>query len=303
MHADVVVVATGNAPPDTPAIIADAALPLESYAPDPWAPDALDELATDAPVLLLGTGLTMVDLALSLATRGHQGEVMALSRRGLLPRAHAIAPEPPLDPPSPAPRALSLMLRETRAASRAADWRCVIDAWRPVTQTAWEESDDATRRRFLRHLRPWWDVHRHRLAPDVAATIEAQIADGALRVMAGRLTAVSQSGDGVRVRWASRGGGEGTAIVARIISCTGAGSEFGRGNALIEQLAGEGAIVPDPLGLGIACDEQSRAVDCEGASVPWLYLIGPPTRGRWWEVTAVPDIRNAAATLAAQLMA
>lgn len=198
MHADVVVVATGNAPPDTPAIIADAALPLESYPPDPWAPDALDELATDAPVLLLGTGLTMVDLALSLATRGHQGEVRALSRRGLRPRAHAIAPEPPLDPPSPAPRALSLMLRETRAASRAADWRCVIDAWRPVTQTAWEESDDATRRRFLRHLRPWWDVHRHRLAPDVAATIEAQIADGALRVMAGRLMAVSQSGDGVR---------------------------------------------------------------------------------------------------------
>jgi uncharacterized NAD(P)/FAD-binding protein YdhS len=144
----------------------------------------LERIDPTAPVLLLGTGLTMVDVAISLEARGHQGPITAISRRGLTPRAHGDFAPIPAKGGDPQPMRLSQMVRRVRSRSAEAGWRAAIDALRPETQTIWRRADLATRQRFLRHLRPWWDVHRHRMAPAVAGRIGEMRSSGRLTVLA-----------------------------------------------------------------------------------------------------------------------
>ncbi len=185
--ADMAVLAIGNFPPEPPAAAAPDFLDGPLYCPDPWAPEALAGLDADAAVLLIGTGLTMVDAVVSLLDRGHRGPIHALSRRGLLPRRHA--PGSPPAPASPVPALPATLVELTRvlraemrqAVARGEDWRPVIDRLRPFTQDVWRSLPAADKARFLRHLRPWWDVHRHRMAGTVADRIEAARQSGQLQ--------------------------------------------------------------------------------------------------------------------------
>src|SRR5215218_871161 len=185
---DAAVVAVGNLPP------ADPGLP--GYVADPWAEGALDRVVPGRPVLLLGTGLTAIDVFLVLQDRGFEGPVVALSRRGLLPRAHAPASPwadlrlEPADRRSIAALARAVRREVARAKGVGVDWRCVMDALRPQLRAVWRELPDAERARFVRHLRPYWDVHRHRMAPPVAEAVEAALRSGAFGVEAGRIEAV-----------------------------------------------------------------------------------------------------------------
>jgi len=194
---DAAVLAIGNLPSAPPAGVDLTGLPEGLYAADPWAETTLDRLSKTAPVLLLGAGLTMVDIALSLKARGHEGTLFGLSRRGLTPRRHGgLAPaayETPKIPDLP----LSGLLRWQRQQARKLGWREAIDALRPATQALWREASPQQRRRFLRHLRPWWEVHRHRMAPAVADQVEALRANGQLVTTAGRLVSADQRG----MRW------------------------------------------------------------------------------------------------------
>jgi len=165
VDADIAVVAPGNLPPhDLPAF---ARLSHPAYVDDPWAADLAEGLGRDDDILLLGTGLTAVDCALSLLSAGFAGRIVALSRRGLLPHAHeggaatAPLPERPVG-------SASALVRQTRARAAAIGWRAAVDELRPFTQDIWRAADDGDRARLLRHLRPYWDVHRHRVAPQVA---------------------------------------------------------------------------------------------------------------------------------------
>ena len=162
---DALALATGNAPPTDEA---------PGHAASPWDPAALANISIDAAVLLIGTGLTMVDVVISLLDRKHRGPILAISRRGLLPRTHAATtPRPRFLPASGAPRRVLTLLTALRAEiDGGGDWRAVIDSLRPDTQDLWRGLPLEEKRRFLRHLRPWWDVHRHRMAPGVAARIQ-----------------------------------------------------------------------------------------------------------------------------------
>ncbi|MEA3032135.1 MAG: hypothetical protein QOH86_151 [Sphingomonadales bacterium] len=278
---DALVLAGGNYPGRTP-----ARLGIETV-DDPWGPGgtkAIARLAKQAgDLLLLGTGLTMVDVALSLEDAGFQGRMIAVSRRGLVPRAHEEPPSPPLD--TPPPTGLLASMRHVRSLR---PWRAGVDSLRPHSIALWRGFTPAERSRFLRHARPWWDVHRHRIAPPVAARVAALRDSGRLDIYAGR---VRQEGEEVTI--ALRGGGEVQRSFAAAFNCTGPEGAIARvEDPLVRQLLASGQARPDPLGAGLDVDEASHLVGADGVPSPRLFAVGPPTRGAFWEIVAVPDIRR-----------
>jgi len=275
---------------------------------DPWADDATSGLVASRPMLVVGTGLTMVDLALAMRKHGFAGPIVVLSRRGLLPQRHAAAGGTWPTPDFTAEERVSLlaMLRRVRAEVRAAaargiGWRAVVDALRPVTVALWRGLPARERGRFLRHLRPYWDVHRHRMAPDVADAFEAMLAEDAVQVRRGRLGGVERHGDGAVVSWQPRGGGDAqTLSVQRVIFATGVPASD-EGDPLIASLSRQGLARIEPQGLGLAVTEALQLVGASGAVTPGLWALGPLVRGVFWECTAVPDIRVQARMVAEEI--
>lgn len=301
---DRAVLASGNLPPAHPAVAAGSRLFFRSprYVRDPWASEALRLVRPDDPVLLIGSGLTMLDVWLSLQAQGHRAPVSVISRRGLAPLPHR-----PAAPAGAAACALvdSLMnaegLRARLAAVRAAvaalppeaDWREVIASLRADTPRLWQSLDAAARSRFIRHLRPYWEVHRHRCAAATARQLEQARASGALRLLAGRIVGFEQGDDAVSVEWRARGQRESARLsVAHVINCTGPDSDLRRAqDPLLSQLLGSGRLSTDPQGLGLRVDADYRLLGADDCVDPRLFYVGPLLRAGYWEATAVPELR------------
>jgi uncharacterized NAD(P)/FAD-binding protein YdhS len=300
--ADAAVIAVGNLPPHLPTGLAPDTLDDDRFWADPWRPGLADGLGEDDEVLLIGTGLTAIDVALMLAANGFRGRITALSRRGLVPRRHAPAAGWDRLRERPATVA-SALVSDLRHRAGAVGWRNAVDELRPFTQAMWANADDDERARFLRHLRPWWDVHRHRLAPDVADRVEALIGSGRLRIVAGKTLAFRPAGDGVELDWRLRGtDAPRTMAVRRVVNCTGPQGDLNRTTEpLLRALARRGAIRPDRERLGIDVTAAAQAIDAEGRASDRLFALGPMTRGAFWEIVAVPDIRRQTWDLARRL--
>jgi uncharacterized NAD(P)/FAD-binding protein YdhS len=201
------------------------------------------------------------------------------------------------------PPGCTAMLRRVRARSEEIGWRSAVHELRTVTQALWAGARAEERRRFLRHLRPWWDVHRHKVAPAVGETIEAMQGAAKLAVAAGKLVSAEPEGDRALVRFRARGRDDiETLRVARIVNCTGPEMNIVRsGEPLLFALVAAGRIRPDPLKIGIDVDTDCRVIDASGTASDSLYAIGPVTRGTFWESVAVPDIRTQAARVAERI--
>ncbi len=303
IDADVIVLAVGNLPPHPPAAIDPQILPADLYAADPWAGDIAEGLSDADEVVLLGTGLTAIDAALLLDRRGFHGRILALSRRGLEPRRHLPAPPHPKGLSEKPQGGLAAIVRSIRRRTIEVGWRDAVDELRPVTQLLWGAADDRMRARFLRHARPFWDVHRHRLAPDVAERIDALKAQGRLRFVAGKVQRAKPAGDGVAFHWRPRHRDIIETVQARrVVNCTGPQGDLLRSDqALLRQMLGDGLIRPDTLRLGIDVDPQSRVIARDGEARDDLYCVGPMTRGASWEIVAVPDLRRQSWDLARRL--
>ncbi len=304
VQADLAVMAMGNFPPEPVPIASPAFYDTPFYRPDPWATDALTDLDPDAPVLLAGTGLTMVDVVISLLDQRHRGSIYAISRRGLLPRRHAGVPLPAPEH-EPFPTAVNeltrFLRRETaRATAQGSGWQPVIDELRPFMVDVWQTMPLRDRRRFLRHLRPWWDVHRHRMAAQVADRIDAARVSGQFRVLIGRVRDYAINGDLVEVHHRPRGQDTlATITVSRVINCAGPGADYGRiREPLIRGLLRDGVVRPDPLRLGLDVTGNCALLNRQGAISRRLFAVGPVTKGTFWEMTAVPDIRRQTEKLA-----
>jgi uncharacterized NAD(P)/FAD-binding protein YdhS len=275
----------------------------------PWKDPRAWNAAPDSTILILGTGLTMVDAAISLSESGHQGPIVALSRRGLLPQAHRrveTAPIAKTELPSPvdlAPFLHWLRLRARDEMQSGGDWRSVIDGLRPHTQAIWRAMPRRSRKRFLEHARPWWDTHRHRMAPEVEAKIQALRESGQLRILSGRLLDVKRKRGGANVRIRERGSPATSELeVSRIVSCRGMTTDPGKSaNPLVAQLLADGRARVDPLGVGLDIDEDCALIDASGRASSRVFAAGPMSQAAFWEVIAVPDIRLQAASLARRL--
>lgn len=293
LDADAAVLAVGNLPPHDPPGLSDAVLPDDLYKGDPWAGNVADGLTADDTVLVIGTGLTMIDVALMLEARGFAGRIVALSRRGLLPRRHEAANDWAKIGDRPATVASGLV-QQVRDRAVAVGWRNAVDELRPFTQPMWANASEAERARFLRHLRPWWDVHRHRLAPEVADRLAAMQERGQLDVLAGKTIAFAPADGGVVMTWRRRGtDASETMAVRRIVNCTGPLGDLNRTtDPLLVALRERGAIRPDAANLGIDVNGVGQVIGANGRPSERLYALGPMTRGAFWEIVAVPDIRR-----------
>lgn len=308
IQADAVVLCTGNPAPNA-ASTQGTQTSRGGVISDPWAPGALDRIGASDDVVIVGTGLTMVDMIQSLVARGWTGKATALSRRGLTPRPHNPTPDTPTPlPPEALSGPLSRRLAAVRALAAKGCWRCVMEAYRPITADLWMQADAYLRARMVRHLRPWWDVHRHRIAARIGWSLDALKSAGRLTIVAGRLGRVETTPDHVTVHWSPRGQGGGgganaTPLTANwMIDCTGP-AHSAASDSLTAPLIAAGRARLDPLHLGLDLDEKGRVLHADGTPDPALFVLGPPARAAFWETIAVPDIRkrieDVVATLAA----
>jgi len=304
LDADAVVLALGNAAPASPPVFLAAGAPLL----DPWDDKTLRRIPA-GDVLLLGTGLTAVDAALSLARTRRMGVIYALSRRGQLPQPHreTVTPLTPLslDLPLPLSEALLVLRKEAQAAaSRGEPWQHVVDQLRARTPELWRRLPTESKQRFLRHLRPWWDSHRHRMAPEIAAQISALRRAGRLCVLVGDTTHVEAAGKTTRVRYRERGSAVSHHLeVAGVVNCTGAAMDLSvSGDPLIRQVFEDGIVRAPEAGIGMEVDEGGRVRRADGAVWNNLFALGPITQGVFWESTAVPEVRAQAEALAVRLV-
>ena len=293
LRADAAVLAVGNLPPHDPPGLDPARLSATRYKGGPWDPSVPEDLSDGDTVLVIGTGLTMVDVALLLEARGFAGRIVAVSRRGLLPRPHGPGQDWQKIAERPRTRA-STLVRAVRDRAEQVGWRNAVDELRPFTQPMWANASEAERARFLRHLRPWWDVHRHRLAPEVHARLQALIDRGQLEVLAAKTLGFEQGPDGIAVTLRPRGQDAPRTILAqRIVNCTGPLGDLNRTREpLLQRLAERGLIRPDAAHIGIDVDNQGQTIAADGRANANLYALGPMTRGAFWEIVAVPDIRT-----------
>ncbi|KQO67467.1 FAD/NAD(P)-binding protein [Methylobacterium sp. Leaf89] len=289
-------------------VLAMGNLPGPALAParhrlDPWHPEAFGTLDPARDVLVIGTGLTMMDSVAALRREGFAGRIVAVSRRGLLPKPHAAVPagrRPDFTPEiRGSARKLVAAIRRAITTAREAgdDWRGVIDALRPITDALWAGLPRAEQARMLRHVRPYWDVHRHRTAPPAAEAIAAEIRSGGLVVRAGRILAIAEAPDGAVVTLRPRGtDGRERIAVQGILDATGFSRLAETDDPLIRNLLARGLVRPGPFGLGIAASPGGRVAGAPHDAPIWAF--GPMLRGVVWECIAVPDIRDAARPLA-----
>jgi uncharacterized NAD(P)/FAD-binding protein YdhS len=294
IEAKILVLAVGNQEPESLSAFANVG---NRFIRNPWGTDAktaVGDLAQSGEAaLLVGNGLTMVDLVLSLDAAGHRGKIIALSRRGLIPRTHADFDPAPVelkDVPSGSVRGL---LRWLRRRSAQIGWRAAVDSLRPHSHPLWQSLNEDQQRRFMRHARPWWDVHRHRIAPEVGATVARMIAEERLEIVAGRLVSAQDNSDGILVEYRRRGASDSRSMTfAYAFNCTGPLHSIARSHdPLLRGLLDTRQIRPDRLGIGVEVDGTCRAGE-------HLWAMGPLTKGRYWEIIAVPDIREQAAEVA-----
>ncbi len=310
LEADVVVLATGNAPAQLPFEVPAS----DRVVTDPWAPGALDAVLSAAgpglPVVVVGTGLTMVDLAASLTAASPRTVVHAISRHGLLPRSHPGT--------SPSARQLWLpvisrtcgtvrlteLMWQVRATIRSnpAHWHDVITGLRPYVPGLWRRLPDEDKRMFLRHVARYWEVHRHLLPPATASRIAMLRATGQLTVLRGQVRSVRTTAPGPFRILADAGPDTIELDAAWLINGTGAtGNVRANATPLLRDLFATGQARPDALGLGLDATPAGALLDSAGQPSSTLFTLGPPLRGLWYETTAIPEIREQAAALAARI--
>ena len=312
LQADLLVLAVSHTAPDLPGFLQDVAGEPRLVA-DPWKHNALEGLPRDASVLVVGTGLTGCDVIASLHGRGHTGGIVAVSRRGLLPRPRTLRPVTPLGTFDQAPARTALaLLRSVRHAVAEADrlghpWEGVIDALRTQARIVWGSLPINERRRLLRHLRPFWDVHRFQLAPQIDGIIRDALASGRLELLAATPLSAERIGDGFRVRLHPRGSPAANRVVrdvAAIVNCTGPGHRsVVERHAVLKALHAAGALHADPFALGIAVDTRSQVLQTGGNAWENLFVVGPLARGTHGELMGLPQVstqpREVAAAIAA----
>lgn len=309
--ADDVVLALGNPKPASLAA-AKPILDHPAYVADPWASDL--KFHRDQTVLLIGTGLTAADIINVASSDPQRVPTMhALSRHGLVPpRQTPFRPDAFKGDGNALLLAASTSLRRLVSSVRllaheaeqmGGDWREAITFVRNMAPTIWQRLPERDRVRFLRHVRAHWDIHRHRLPPEMIQKIDALRHSKRLTVHAGHIKELIPRGGRIEAIWRPRGT-ERMRVQQfdRVINCTGPDYAIARSSEpLWRNLLQCGLCVPDPLGLGLRTGPNGAVIDAEGWPGPHLFYIGPMLRADHWEATAAHELRGHAEKLAALL--
>ena len=296
---DAIVMATGHGQPRVPSPLGQ--LPPDVLIEDPWAPGALESFRERHEVLIIGTGLTMVDVSMTVLNTVRGARVHGVSRHGLVPSTHESPWRPRHEAPDPSIVDGASGLRAVIDYLRGwgEDWRRGLDSLRPVTQVMWQAMDGATREAFVHRLSRFWDVHRHRMAPAIGVRFSNLRDAGRIRVLAASVVEAQRSDDGRVTVLLSDGS---VLVVDRIVNCTGPSDRLDA-TALGRHMTAHGTAVAGPLGMGCELDPVTGAmVDADGRVQERLIVIGPLRKGVLWETTAIPEIRVQAAEVAAHVL-
>jgi uncharacterized NAD(P)/FAD-binding protein YdhS len=271
------------------------------FVPDPWAPGALDAVRpTGEDVLLVGTGLTMVDVALSLC-RSADRLVYAVSPSGRLPHRHREPRLPPVTPDiadwgddlASIQRHARRHIAETAAA--VGDWRPAVDGLRHRAAALWSRLEETDREAFLATSASAWNRLRHRIPMATAVDLDRRIEEGRLVVGPGRVCAARPRGTGLRVTLTDGS----TRDVGWVVNCTGPQGDH-RDPLLADLLrprAGGALARPGTAGMGVRTRD-GRLLDATGSTRAPLWALGALRRGELWESTAIPEIRGQAERVA-----
>ncbi|WP_313061665.1 FAD/NAD(P)-binding protein [Pseudomonas rhodesiae] len=284
---------------------------VNAAAVDPWDVATMRRLDPRSTVLIIGSGLTMVDAVVSLEQAGHRGPIEIFSRHGLLPHVRR---QPPAwddflaaDPALRSPRQLLRELRRqcTIAQAQGIDWQAPLDTVRAHIGRLWSQASEREKRQFVRHVRPWWESHHHRSPPLSAQLVARLHEEGRLRIRAASFKGLVPTQGGVTIAVRQRGEQTLTQVTgAALINSSGIEYDWRRvARPLPQQLLKRGLIQPGPLALGIAADASGAVLDAQGQVSARLFAMGPPLRGMWWESTAVTDVALQAKALASKLAA
>ncbi|PNG25239.1 FAD/NAD(P)-binding protein [Methylocella silvestris] len=309
IFAKIVVLAVCHPPPSPPAMLADAFAGHSHFIENPWAPGALEGIGAEARVLIVGSGLTMADIVASLDRFGHRGPITAVSRRGLRSRGHPpAAVEPYGDFAARPARTVRELVRRVRkavaeGAAQGKSWHGALDQVRLQGTAIWRALPLPERARLLRLIRPFWDVHRFRIAPQIEATLDRKIADGSLTLKTASLRRAERRGETMQVMLRSRGGKskgetETLAFDAVILATGPAHGGVFTDNLLLQAMQAAGLARPDPLRLGIDVDLNGRVIGAGDQPASDLFVAGPLARGTFGELMGLPDVTNYAVRIA-----
>jgi len=305
--ADVVVLATGIAPR-----LAPGALPTDARIFDAWDECSLATLPSSGRLLILGAGLTALDVIGFLEAHGFSGRVTVLSRRGLLPRPHletmrpatSISKELATNLPKDLRSLLTWGRRVVREAlDRGESWQEAVDSVRPHTHQIWRSLSSKDRARFVRSVRPYWEVLRHRAPADAHELILAWQKRDRIEIVAGTVASCRPDADGLDVDVRRAGGAIKQERYDAIVRCIGPALERAEAESpLVRDLIERGRAAPDRAGLGISTDPDGRVIRPSGEADPNLFAIGALRRASEWETTAVPDISVHALAIAKSII-
>ncbi len=306
VRAERVVLALGN-PASCPAPGLSTIGLDERWHASPWLGDALRVRFAGERILIVGTGLTAVDAVVALQSQDLPCSVKMVSRRGILPQVHNLRVRSKVLPQLTHRGNLRRLVRELREHIEAAPqadlcWRSIVDALRPISNRMWAELSEADHCRFMRHLKRYWEPHRHRMAPEIRRRLDGYLASGAVEVMEGRVGKARDGENGLDVPIRRRDGSVRVLAVDRIISCTGVLENYADSpRPLVRSLIQNGLATVHEQGVGFRTDSTGALIDARMRPSAVFFTLGPPCRGQMFETTAVPEIRTQAETLALHL--
>lgn len=292
--------------------------PRHRWIANPWQPFAVADIQPDQAVVVIGSGLSTVDVILGLTKDGGKprtAPIWLLSRTGLLPRAHRAEPITPVDlgplieewAAGDRPRLRRLLhlvrsqMRRPDPSGSSPDWRAVIDGLRPHTQRIWSLLPHAERRRFIRHLRSYWEVHRHRTAPAVAKRLQELESRGVFQVIRARIN--DCVADQNRVCISTKGKSSPRLEADWVVNCTGpTPASAVHADHAITSLITSGFVRSDPLGLGLETDAQGHPANASGSTQQDIFVVGTLRKAQLWESTAVPELRKQASETATHIL-
>jgi uncharacterized NAD(P)/FAD-binding protein YdhS len=298
--ADLVVLSPGHPPPPQPRWASVEAAAAPRFVADPWRPAALAKIRPSDEVLIIGTGLTMADVVASLRHRGHVGPITAVSRRGLTPRSRTTLPVEAFgtfnQPPTQSAATLLHRIRQAvrDAAKEGRPWECVIDALRQQATAVWQGLSPSGRRRFLRHLRVWWDVHRYQIAPQLDRVLEENQRSGRLKIVKADIRAIETYQGSFHISLRLRGRQQHPEVERffdAVVNCT--GPDHGtvvQSNPVLRAMAARHLLRADPQGLGIEVDQFARVIAADGTPSRNLFVAGPLARGYFGELMGLPQV-------------
>ena len=310
LYSEKAALAFGNFLPPHPTIPDQTFVGSPRYFQDPWTPTMFETIRPEDSILIVGTGLSMVDVTLHLHKLGHQGVINAISTRGQLPAVHKLGSTYPsfyeeIKGTTRVTDILKIVRTHTKKAdANGSDWRAVIDSLRPVTQQIWLGLPLAEKKYFMQHLSRYWNVARHRMAPEAALTIDELRGTGQLQILKGRLQKITwEAGIGFDVRYSTIGLDQ-YVHADVIINCIGSESKFDQiDSPLVKNLMNAGHIRCDDLRFGLDATPDGHLKGADGQPSDMLYTLGTALKGVLWESTAIPEIRVQARDLAQKLIA